>query len=72
MTSLAQEYDCLLIDLDGTVFRGARPTTGAVQTLDEVRTRKLYVTNNASRSAEEVAAHLRDLGFTATGDDVVT
>ncbi|MGO8770383.1 MAG: HAD-IIA family hydrolase [Mycobacterium sp.] len=72
MTSLAQEYDCLLIDLDGTLFRGARPTTGAVQTLDEVRTRKLYVTNNASRSAEEVAAHLRDLGFTATGDDVVT
>ena len=72
MTSLAQQYDCLLIDLDGTVFRGAAPTTGAVQTLDEVRTRKLYVTNNASRSADEVAAHLRDLGFTATGDDVVT
>lgn len=72
MTSLAQEYDGLLIDLDGTVFRGARPTTGAVQTLDEVHTRKLYVTNNASRSADEVASHLRDLGFSATGDDVVT
>lgn len=72
MTSLAHEYDCLLIDLDGTVFRGARPTTGAVQTLDEVRSRKLYVTNNASRSADEVASHLRDLGFSATGDDVVT
>jgi HAD superfamily hydrolase (TIGR01450 family) len=72
MASLAQEFDCLLIDLDGTVFRGVRPTTGAVQTLDEVPTRKLYVTNNASRSADEVAAHLRELGFTASGDDVVT
>jgi glycerol 3-phosphatase-2 len=70
--SLAQEYDCLLIDLDGTVFRGARPTTDAVRSLDEVGSRKLFVTNNASRSAEEVASHLRDLGFTATGDDVVT
>ena len=72
MTSLARTYDCLLLDLDGTVFRGARPTTGAVQTLVEVRTRKLYVTNNASRSADEVATHLRDLGFTASRDDVVT
>ncbi|WP_156688836.1 HAD-IIA family hydrolase [Mycobacterium sp. Marseille-P9652] len=72
MKSLAQQYDCLLIDLDGTVFRGARPTHDAVRSLDEVGSRKLFVTNNASRSAEEVAAHLRDLGFTASGDDVVT
>jgi HAD superfamily hydrolase (TIGR01450 family) len=72
MKSLAQQYDCLLVDLDGTVFRGARPTHGAVQSLDEVESRKLYVTNNASRSADEVALHLRELGFTATGADVVT
>jgi glycerol-1-phosphatase len=70
--SIAQEYDCLLIDLDGTVFRGHRPTDGAVQTLDELGNRKLFVTNNASRSADEVAAHLRDLGFSAAADDVVT
>ena len=72
MKKLAQEYDCLLIDLDGTVFRGAQPTPGAVRSLDEVHARKLFVTNNASRSADQVAAHLRDLGFTATGADVVT
>jgi glycerol 3-phosphatase-2 len=40
--------------------------------LDQVDSRKLYVTNNASRSADEVAAHLRELGFTATSTDVVT
>jgi glycerol 3-phosphatase-2 len=70
--SLAQEYDCLLIDLDGTVFRGRQPTEGAVQSLAEVQSRTLFVTNNASRSADDVAAHLSELGFTATGDDVVT
>jgi HAD superfamily hydrolase (TIGR01450 family) len=70
--TIAQQYDCLLIDLDGTVFRGAQPTDGAVHSLDEVHSRKLYVTNNASRSADEVALHLRELGFTATGADVVT
>ena len=72
MKSLAQQYDCLLVDLDGTVFRGHQPTEGAVQALDEADGRKLFVTNNASRSADEVAEHLRDLGFTADADDVVT
>ena len=72
MKTIAQEYDCLLIDLDGTVFRGTQPTDGAVQSLDEVHSRKLYVTNNASRSADEVASHLCELGFTASGADVVT
>ena len=72
MKSLAQQYDCLLVDLDGTVFRGHQPTEGAVQALHESDGRKLFVTNNASRSADEVAAHLRDLGFTANAADVVT
>lgn len=72
MNSIARQYDCLLLDLDGTVFRGHQPTEGAVDSLDAIDSRKLFVTNNASRSADEVAAHLRDLGFTAGSDDVVT
>jgi glycerol-1-phosphatase len=43
-----------------------------VESLEKVRSRTLFTTNNASRGAAEVAAHLCDLGFTATGDDVVT
>lgn len=72
MTTLVQAYDCLLLDLDGTVFRGHEPTEGAVAALADADTRTLYVTNNASRSAAEVAAHLCELGFTAGADDVVT
>lgn len=70
--TLAQQHDCLLIDLDGTMFRGRRPTEGAVRALAEVRSRAYFVTNNASRSADEVAAHLTELGFTAVADDVAT
>jgi HAD superfamily hydrolase (TIGR01450 family) len=70
--TLAQQHDCLLLDLDGTVFRGHAPTPGAVETLASTECRALFVTNNASRSADEVAAHLCELGFTATTDDVVT
>ena len=72
MTALAQHHDCLLLDLDGTVFRGHAPTVGAVETLGAVQCRSLFVTNNATRSADEVAAHLVELGFTATAGDVVT
>lgn len=70
--ALAQQYDCLLLDLDGTVFRGHAPTEGAVETLENVPCRSLFVTNNATRSAAEVAVHLVELGFTASADDVVT
>ena len=72
MTSLARQHDCLLLDLDGTLFRGHAPTTGAVQTLEAVDSRALFVTNNATRSVAEVACHLGELGFAATVQDVVT
>lgn len=72
MTTVARQYDCLLLDLDGTLFRGRRPTEGAVQALAEVQSRAFFVTNNASRSAADVAAHLTELGFTAAADDVAT
>ena len=72
MGTLAQQYDCLLLDLDGTVFRGHELTEGAAESLDKAPGRKLFTTNNASRSADEVATHLRDIGLTAFADDVVT
>ncbi|MGV0838197.1 HAD-IIA family hydrolase [Mycolicibacterium thermoresistibile] len=69
---LAENHDCLLLDLDGTVFRGHEPTAGAVDTLRTVRARTLYVTNNASRAPADVATHLQAMGFSATAEDVVT
>ncbi len=65
-------YDCLLLDLDGTVYRGARPVPGAVRVLAQVPLRTLYLTNNASRRPPEVAAQLRAMGFVAGAGDVVT
>jgi glycerol-1-phosphatase len=70
--TLAQQHDCLLLDLDGTVFRGHELTEGAAEALEKAASRKLFVTNNASRSADEVAIHLDDIGLPATAADVVT
>lgn len=72
MTTLARQHDCLLLDLDGTVFRGHEPTVGALESLDGLGARVLYVTNNASRAPGQVAEHLRTLGFAADSVDVVT
>jgi glycerol 3-phosphatase-2 len=73
--ALVDRYDGVLLDLDGTAFRGAVPTPGAVRSLAEVRARGraiCFITNNASRSPAQVAQHLTQLGFTADAAHVVT
>ncbi|WP_312870892.1 HAD-IIA family hydrolase [Gordonia asplenii] len=72
VASLASGYDALLLDLDGTVFAGAEALPGAVEALATVGVPAYYVTNNASRRAPDVAAHLTELGFEAVADQVVT
>ncbi|MEV5652291.1 HAD-IIA family hydrolase [Nocardia sp. NPDC052254] len=71
--SLREGFDALLLDLDGTLYRGAEVIAGAPAALNGGGGQTLmYVTNNASRSASAVAEHLRELGFRATVDEVVT
>jgi glycerol-1-phosphatase len=70
--TLRSLYDVLLLDLDGTVYRGAEVVPGAREAVAAGDSRVLYVTNNASRRPGEVAQHLRDLGFPAQPADVVT
>ncbi len=65
-------YDCLFVDLDGVVYRGPRPVPHAVEALNAYPARKLYVTNNASRTPETVADQLAALGLHVGPDDVVT
>ncbi|MFC4604676.1 HAD-IIA family hydrolase [Rhodococcus kronopolitis] len=69
---MRQQHDVLLLDLDGTVYQGADAIPGAREALETGVSRLFYVTNNASRSPASVAAHLRELGFAATADEVVT
>lgn len=70
---LIDGFDGLLADLDGVVYTGPRAIDGATEALDKLAgegKRLAYVTNNASRSPEEVATHLRELGAPATAEQV--
>lgn len=70
--SLSGDHDALLVDLDGTLIRGAAPIPGATSALEESGLPVVYVTNNASRAPADTAGHLRDLGFAADASHVMT
>lgn len=68
-------FDAVLSDLDGVVYAGPHAIPGAPEALRGLASRGIrlgYVTNNASRSTADVAAHLRELGAPAEPDDVVS
>ncbi len=72
---LCDAYDLAMLDLDGVVYIGGDAVPGAAESIALVREagmRVAFITNNASRSPEEVARHLVDLGVAAATADVVT
>ncbi|WP_228981888.1 HAD-IIA family hydrolase [Streptomyces sp. DH12] len=74
-TALSAAYDTALLDLDGVVYAGGEAIPHAVEALGAARDagmRLAYVTNNALRTPDAVAAHLTELGVPAEPGDVVT
>ncbi|MEU6221891.1 HAD hydrolase-like protein [Streptomyces sp. NPDC047022] len=72
---LSEAYDTALLDLDGVVYAGGRAIAHAVESLGTARTGGMhlaYVTNNALRTPDAVAAHLTKLGIATQGSDVIT
>ncbi|MEV7795781.1 HAD-IIA family hydrolase [Streptomyces sp. NPDC087512] len=73
--NLSEAYDTALLDLDGVVYAGGDAIAYAVESLAAARTGGMhlaYVTNNALRTPDAVAAHLTELGVPAGADDVIT
>lgn len=72
---LIERHDLAMFDLDGVVYVSGRAIDGVAERLQRVRDAGLhlaFVTNNASRTPEKVAANLVALGVSATAADVVT
>ncbi|MDH3037591.1 HAD hydrolase-like protein [Streptomyces sp. TRM75561] len=73
--ALSEAYDTALLDLDGVVYAGGNAIEHAVPSLAVARDggmRLAYVTNNALRTPDAVAAHLTELGIPAEAGDVIT
>ncbi|MFE6640623.1 HAD hydrolase-like protein [Streptomyces tendae] len=72
---LSEAYDTALLDLDGVVYAGGNAIAHAVDSLAAARDggmRLAYVTNNALRTPDVVAAHLTELGIPTGAEDVIT
>jgi glycerol 3-phosphatase-2 len=72
---LSEHYDAALLDLDGVVYLGGSAIPGASDALAGAAKRGMklaYVTNNASRSPNAIAAQLTGMGVAATAADIVT
>ena len=73
--TLIERYDSLLVDLDGVVHRGGELLAGAAEALTEARRhhrRIVFLTNNSSKTPEQVAAELAGLGVAASPEEVLT
>ena len=73
--ALADEFDGLLVDLDGVVWIGREPIPGAVEALRELLEagkRIVFVTNNPGRAAHVYAERLTGMGVATAAERVVT
>jgi HAD superfamily hydrolase (TIGR01450 family) len=69
------DYDGLLIDLDGVVWRGGVAIDGAADAIAALRKRGtdiVFLTNDPSSSRQQQARRLAAIGIPARADDVVT
>ena len=75
LTPLIDRYDHVLLDLDGCVWLGDVPTTGAVDAVAALRAAGkgvAFVTNDSQLATEEYVRKLWRLGFQASLEEVVT
>lgn len=72
---LIDDYDALLVDLDGVVQLDAQPIDGAAEALARARragSHIVFLTNNAARTPADVVERLGRFGVAARVDEVMT
>jgi glycerol-1-phosphatase len=72
---IAEHYEAFLFDLDGVLYRGDQPVpgaAGAIRALRDLGKRVAFVTNNSSRTPQQVVSHLSSVGVEAGVDEVET
>jgi 4-nitrophenyl phosphatase len=76
MSQASQSPPAILFDLDGVIYRGSEPIPGAKEALERVvdaEWRRLFVTNNSTRTREQAAAKIkRVVGHEVDPADIVT
>lgn len=64
-----------ILDLDGVVYHGRTVIPGACESIDRLRSsgsRVVFLTNNATRTREDIASRLKDMGIPCSAGDVIS
>jgi len=72
---LFDQFETLLLDLDGVIYEGNNAIVEAVDSITAISSSGIkigYVTNNSSRKPETIADQLRGFGIELSKDDVIT
>lgn len=72
---LAAPYDAILLDLDGVLYRWPEPIRGAPEAIGALRAAGkglAFVTNNSSRTPDQVTERLASVGVAAEPREIVT
>jgi len=72
MERCGRKIEGLLIDIDGVLHVGGRAVEGAVEAIARLSVPYLYLTNTTTRSSAQLVDQLRDLGFAAQNDQVLS
>ena len=62
----------LLLDMDGVVYHGTKRLDGVLEFFEWLSLPYLFVTNNSSRTPEQVAAKLQKMGLVAEPSQILT
>jgi len=68
-------FEGVVLDLDGTVYRGGEPIPGAPETIGRLRERGcslLFCSNNPTKGREAYVDRLAGMGIEATADEVLS
>jgi HAD superfamily hydrolase (TIGR01457 family) len=72
---LVDLFDHFLIDLDGVVYIGNKPTAGAGETIEALRKlgkSMIFLTNDPRSSSREYAEKLNGMGIPVSPEDIIT
>jgi glycerol-1-phosphatase len=72
---LADPYDTILLDLDGVLYRWPEPIAGSPEAVERLRAAGkgvAFVTNNSSRTPEQVVERLASVGVRAVPGEIAT
>ena len=69
------KFETLLLDLDGVIYEGNKAIVDSIESISELKSKGVqvgYVTNNASRTSDAIAAQLQAFGLELKAEDVIT